>query len=107
VIIQPGVPAVILGSICEENNGTLVTVGQFLGVPPIKHGIWDGRDYWNIDAPIMAVNTLTKQRVGPFYWCRAIYLVPLDEEAVDSILKKQLLQEKRNGLSLNLHFTDG
>lgn len=73
--LEPGCKAIIVGGVCKENHGKIVTCLNFIGK---KHGCMGG-DLWEVDTLLVRRKIISKKRDDD-YVCKAQNLQRIDDD---------------------------
>lgn len=74
--IVPGCMALTMNHNVKSNNGKIVKVIQFVGCP--ENMFLEGNNYWEIDTPLQAVWTISRQPAGKVRVCPEDRLMRID-----------------------------
>ncbi len=60
--LEPGMLCRVVGSTVPENEGKVVTLVVFVGVPPIRPlgSGWAGNDWWEIEESLTTMTSITR-----------------------------------------------
>ncbi len=85
-MIEPGCKAIIIGGICPENYGKIVTVGKFIG----ESMKCSDNDIWEVDKPILFKSTITDKIVGTHYLCSEKTMQRIDDHKTTEFKCREL-----------------
>lgn len=82
--LEPGCTAIIIGGVCEENIGKIVTIGKFIG----EFIDCKNKDMWEVNKPILFRRVRSKEEIV-LYLCSDKTMQRIDDHKIQETEKEE------------------